>query len=110
MNFAEGQLTVEFQVNFSTYQKYHIQFIQGPTSQESQALKLAGAAIELYPEIVGVSEDTDTEIQISEVMVADSEIKSKTFINLAKDEEYIVRINTIIDGKVISSVAQIIKQ
>ena len=71
---------------------------------------MAGAAIELYPEIVGVSEDTDTEIQISEVMVADSEIKSKTFINLAKDEEYIVRINTIIDGKVISSVAQIIKQ
>ena len=57
-----------------------------------------------------MSEDTDTEIQISEVMVADSEIKSKTFINLAKDEEYIVRINTIIDGKVISSIAQIIKQ
>ena len=71
---------------------------------------MAGAAIELYPEIVSVSEDTNTEIQISEVMVADSEIKSKTFINLAKDEEYIVRINTIIDGKVISSVAQIIKQ
>ena len=71
---------------------------------------MAGAAIELHPEIVGVGEDTNTEIQISEVMVADSEIKSKTFINLAKDEEYIVRINTIIDGKVISSVAQIIKQ
>ena len=66
--------------------------------------------IELYPEIVGVSEDTDTEIQISEVMDADSDIKSKTFINLGEDEEYIVRINTIIDGKIISSVAQIIKQ
>ena len=84
-------------------------FSQGPASPESQALRSAGAQIQLYPEIIVLSQDIDAEIQISEVMVDNSAIMSKTFTGLNEDEEYLVKVNTVIDGKVVSSVSQVLK-
>ena len=63
----------------------------------------------IYPEIVVLNKDLDTDIEISEVMEDNSVTMSKTFTGLGVDEELLVRVSTVFDGKIVSSVSKILK-
>ena len=63
----------------------------------------------IYPEIVVLNKDLDTDIQISEIMEDNSVTMSKTFTGLDVDEELLVRVSIVIDGKIVSSVSKILK-
>ena len=63
----------------------------------------------LYAEIVVLNKDLDTDIEISEIMEDISVTMSKTFSGLDVEEELLVRVNTVIDGKIVSSVSKILK-
>ena len=63
----------------------------------------------IYPEIVVLNKDLDTDIQISEIMEDNSVTMSKTFTGLDVDEELLVRVSTVFDGKIVSSVSKILK-
>ena len=83
-------------------------FFKGPASTEIQALKSAGAQIHIYPEIIVLNSDIESEIQISEVMADNSETMSKTFTGLNEGKELLARVSTVIDGKVVSSVSKVV--
>ena len=63
----------------------------------------------IYAEIVVLNKDLDTDIEISEIMEDNSVTMSKTFTGLGVDEELLVRVSTVIDGKIVSSVSKILK-
>ena len=82
---------------------------QGPASPETKALKSAGAHIQIYPEIIVLRQDIGADVQITEIMEDNSGTMSKTFTGLHEDEELLVRLSTVINGKVISSISKIMK-
>ena len=63
----------------------------------------------IYPEIVVLNKDLDADIQISEIMEDNSVTMSKTFTGLDAEEELLVRVSTVIDEKILSSVSKILK-
>ena len=55
------------------------------------------------------NDNIEDDNQISEVIAESSETMSKIFAGLNEGKEFLARVNTVMDGKVISSVSKIVR-